>query len=79
MQTEVHLIKSARKRHMCSWCAEPIDVGNPYARYRWYSGSDVSTVKEHPECYEAMLEVIKKEGMIEFMPGDYPRGRAGNE
>ena len=74
--TETETIVSAKKRHQCSWCAERIEIGETYLRYRWYNGSDASTVKMHPECISAMRELIKLEGgyEIEFGLGDNPRG-----
>ena len=74
MQTEPVTIKSAHKKHICSWCGTRINVGESYIRYRWFDGGDVGTVKQHPECYDAMNELIDFEGSIEFNEGDNPRG-----
>lgn len=74
-QSDTESVKAAKKPHSCSWCAEHIDAGHPYKRYRWYDGGSANTVKMHPECYDASLELIALEGgEIEFMPGDSPRG-----
>lgn len=73
--TDTRSIVKARKNHYCSWCAEAIYTGQPYDTWRWYDGGDASTVKVHPECLEALDEVIKKEGGdYEFFAGDNPRG-----
>jgi len=73
--TEAVSIKAAQKPHRCDWCAEHIDVGQPYSRYRWYGNGDAVTVKMHPECLTAMHELSRLEGgEIEFSPGDSPRG-----
>ena len=74
MQTETEEVKAAKKAHQCSWCGKKIDVGQPYMRYRWFGDDGVSTVKEHPECYEAMNELIDFDGEVLFSPGDNPRG-----
>lgn len=65
--TETH---KARKRHRCSWCWEHIEVGATYRRYRWFGHGDASTVRTHPECYQAILDEIASEGgEIEWTPG----------
>ena len=67
-QTETTTHK-ARKRHRCTWCWQFIEIGETYLRYRYY-GDDACTVKEHPECYEAMLEAVREEGgFFEWTPG----------
>ena len=73
-QTEPETIKAAKKAHICSWCGEKIDAGETYIRYRWFSADGASVVKEHPECYDAMNEVIDLDGEIEFGVGEHPRG-----
>lgn len=74
-QTRDERIVASKKRHLCSWCDELIEVGDSYFRWRWYDGADASTVKLHPECFEAMNEMISLEGgSIEFTPGESPRG-----
>lgn len=74
-QTEDRLIKSAQKPHGCSWCWSLIEVGNPYITYRFFDGGDVSTVKMHPECRQALDIVIQKErDTVYFTPGDNQRG-----
>lgn len=73
--TETRTIISAKKRHICSWCGTLIEIGESYKKYRWYSGNDACTVKEHIECFEAMEKLIAIEGCsIEFSPGENPRG-----
>lgn len=65
----------ARKTHRCSWCDQRINSGETYHRYRWFDGSDASTVKMHPECHEASDRLSKQQGgYIEFEPGEYTRG-----
>ena len=66
---------TARKRHQCSWCAEPIEQGERYAKYRWWDWDDTGTVNLHLECYDAMTDFASDEGgWVEFEPGDNPRG-----
>ena len=67
--TEVETHK-ARKAHRCEWCLQRIDDGTEYKRYRCYGGGEASTVKMHPECYDAMQEAAREEGgYIEWTPG----------
>ena len=69
-------IKASRKRRVCDWCAEVIEVGKPYIRWRWFGGDTPATVRVHPECKDALGEEADEcGGVIEFTPGDNPRGR----
>jgi|688.fasta_scaffold2386605_1 hypothetical protein len=72
--SEPETIKAAKKAHQCSWCGERIEIGETYIRYRWFGDDGAGVVKEHPECFDAMNEMIDFEGEIEFQPGDCPRG-----
>ena len=75
MQTETENIKAAKKMHACSWCGETIEIGQPYARWRWYDSGDAVTVKAHPECRLAWDELASEEGgSVEVYPGENPRG-----
>lgn len=72
--SEVQLIKSASKTHVCHWCGEAIDKGEHYHRYRWF-GDTTITVKMHPECLQAMRDMVKYEGgPIEWVCGEFERG-----
>jgi hypothetical protein len=46
-------VQCARIEHECSWCGQPIAVGDSYVRWRWTDGIEAITVKMHPECGEA--------------------------
>lgn len=72
--TAIEVVTAARKQHGCSWCGQRIAPGEPYKRWRWYDGGDASTCRLHPECYDAMEAAPHEGGVIEFMPGDNPRG-----
>ena len=73
--TDTTEIKAVRKSHECSWCAERIEKGESYKRYRYFDNGDAGTVKMHIECYEASAELVAEYNEpIEFRPGDYPRG-----
>lgn len=73
-QTKTEFIKSARKNHRCSWCGESIGLLESYLRYRWYDGSDATTVKLHEECMDALDKDVAENGEVEFTPGDNRRG-----
>jgi hypothetical protein len=70
--TGLEIVKSAKKIHRCSWCANKIEVGESYKKYRYFDGGDAGTVKLHPECYDAMKECDDLDD--QFSPGDNPRG-----
>ena len=73
--SDVETVKAAKKRHRCLWCAEGIEAGETYKRYRWFGDDGPRTVTMHPECYDAMLELSQEWGEdIEFHEGDNPRG-----
>jgi len=74
--TQAEHVKSARKDHEpCDWCLQKIKKGDSYVRWRWYDSGDASTVRVHPECYQALKEMQKSEGWdFEFYPGNNPRG-----
>jgi hypothetical protein len=65
-ETQTH---RARKRHRCQWCWQFIETGELYRRYRVFDG-DASTVRMHPECYDAMQDdAADAGGFIEWTPG----------
>lgn len=73
--SDVEVIKHAKKAHRCDWCAEKINIGDTYERWRWYDGGDAGTTKMHPECAYASSEVGKEEGYdFEYYPGMFRRG-----
>ena len=67
-----HENRISRKLHKCTYCAEPIDVGEGYVfqkgNYdgRWYES------KMHPECFEDMCD----SGDGEYTPYSHERPRA---
>lgn len=73
MNTDLVLVKVAKKEHRCSWCAEKIEAGESYTRYRYFGDDGASTVKLHAECLDATHELEQGD---EFSPGDNPRGCA---
>lgn len=74
-QTELEVIKAAKKKHRCSWCPERIMPGETYKRWRSFYQGDAFSNKMHPECYDAMHIMAKQEGYdFEFWPGENPRG-----
>lgn len=72
---EVQQIMASRKARLCDWCNDDIEVGQPARRYRWKDGSDVVTVRMHPECFDASQDLASREGgECEWTPGDFSRG-----
>lgn len=68
-------VKRSRKRRQCTWCAERIEIGQPYESYRFADGGDIGHVVLHPECMVAMQEMAKIEKYgFEWSPGDFARG-----
>jgi hypothetical protein len=67
-------VKASRKERHCDWCAEMIEIGQPYESYRWADGSDGGTVRMHPECYAAMQQECQDNPDVEWCAGDYVRG-----
>lgn len=67
-------VKRSRKERHCDWCAQKIEVGQPYESYRWADGSDGGTVRMHPECYEAMSRASRLDPHMVWSPGDFVRG-----
>ena len=60
----------AKKFHRCSWCWEEIQIGETYARYRYFDYGEAGTCKMHPECLSAMEDAAREEGgWIEWTPG----------
>ena len=68
-------VKKSRKRRRCTWCAEIIEIGQPYRSYRFADGGDIGHVVLHPECMDAMDAMAKREKWgFEWSPGDFRRG-----
>ena len=66
-ETESH---KARKQHRCDWCWQHIEAGDRYRRYRYFDFDEPTTIKMHPECYDAMLDAAREEGgVFEWTPG----------
>ena len=71
--TKSKYIKAARLSHRCSWCGQPIDIGQPYIRWRYF-GDEPTTCKVHPECHEVIMEDAYEWGNEEWTLYDHPRG-----
>ena len=73
--SSIRNIKKSRKSFICDWCGQKIEMGQPYIRYRIWDSGDTGTCREHPECYEAMMEMERDPWDDNyFFPGDNPRG-----
>lgn len=59
---EERQVKAARKAHQCIWCSQSIAVGESYTYERSIFEGDPQSHHWHPECLEAMREVIAYEG-----------------
>ena len=65
---------TARKPHMCAWCAETIHASE-LARLRIYIfDGNFTSDHMHPECYAAMEMTPTEEYCDGWMPGDFERG-----
>lgn len=68
-------VARSRKVRQCHWCAEKVEVGQPYKSYRFRDCGDIGYVAVHPECYDAMHEMASMEGgWFEWSIGDFKRG-----
>lgn len=66
--------RTARARHQCIWCFEPIVVGEKYLDQRVVLGDGVNTQRWHPECAAACTETASANGgWFDFSPGDFDR------
>lgn len=59
-------IQVAKKQHRCSWCAEMIEPGDTYSRWRYFSEDGQATVKMHHECERASLRELRGGGENEW-------------
>ena len=66
-----HEFRTARKAHQCTYCAEPIAVGDFYVHQTGVYDGKWYTSKMHPECFEEACD----EGDGEFMPYSNERPR----
>ena len=68
-------VTRSRMPRQCSWCAQPIEIGQPYRGYSWRDGTDYGREFMHPECYAAMERLLETEGpWLLWSPGDFARG-----
>ena len=68
-------VKRSRKTRTCTWCGDPVEIGQPYQSYQWVEGRDAGTVVLHPECGDAMNAVSKANPhFVGWCPGDFLRG-----
>ena len=67
-------VKRSRKERHCDWCAEMIEIGQPYESYRWRESGDCYTVCMHPECFVAMSRASRLDPRMVWSPGDFARG-----
>jgi hypothetical protein len=57
MMLNFEQIQYCKKQHICHWCAEDINIGESYVRYRAFDGGKATTIKLHPECESAVENV----------------------
>lgn len=68
----------AKKKHMCVWCAEIIEIGEIYFRLINVFDGNFNDSRYHLECSEASLreDFYLDQG---FTPGDFKRGKTSYE
>ena len=64
----------ARKQHQCTWCYEPILIGEKYARERGICDGDPQVTKMHAECAAAASKFFTEYGEEYYEPGSFKRG-----
>ncbi len=70
MYTTAALHYKAKKQYQCDWCCQRIEIGDAYSRYRFYDGGEASTMRMHPECFDAAQDFAHEEGgFCEFVSG----------
>lgn len=71
---------TARKHHICEWCAEDINIGDA-ANYRRYVFDRAMRYGwMHPECNAAMLEYPDQQDLADgWSAGDFERPRLNKE
>lgn len=68
-------VARSRKTRTCTWCGEPVEIGQPYQSYRWAEGGDAGMVVLHPECGDAMDSTgITNPNFVGWSVGDFVRG-----
>jgi|GEM_PF-2402952 len=69
------VVRWARKPRTCTWCGDPVEIGQPYQSYRWADGRDAGTVVLHPECGDAMDSAGRTNPHFSgWSDGDFLRG-----
>ncbi len=68
---DIRHVKHCRKPYSCDWCCERIDIDSKAVTWGWFDNGTGTTVRVHPECHEAMLEMDEPG---EFYPGENRRG-----
>jgi hypothetical protein len=59
---EERQVRAARKAHRCIWCGQTIFPGDAYTYERSIFEGEPQSHHWHPECLEALREVIRYEG-----------------
>ncbi|MBP1626918.1 MAG: hypothetical protein H6Q00_1393 [Holophagaceae bacterium] len=72
-------IKATRKTHDCSWCPEPIDMGQPAAYRAYVIDGSFQADHMHPECLDAMHRSLKVFPDDTFDPNSQKRGVSYDE
>lgn len=68
-----------RKARECSWCAMPILAGSRAWSRGYVWEGELRSDHMHPECSEAMDETHHRTLEEGWAPGDFERGRPGDE
>jgi len=62
----------ARKKHVCFYCNEDIQIGSIYGTRTGVSYGDLNCMKYHPECDDAAKHWTQEDYEC-FCPGDMKR------
>ncbi len=75
--------RTARRKHRCTWCGEPIEPGQSYCDVVGKFDGDFQPSKYHPECDKAVRRSAVEEPWCMandgFMPFSEHRGKSWHD
>lgn len=66
--------RRSRRARPCSWCDEPIAIGEECRATTGVTDGRLETTHMHPECLRASQERFADTGEDCYMPGEFARG-----